>query len=138
MYGDKSGQVEALLGGDTKERSLFLAAAGGDMAAHDLLTRDISSKDKQYMLSKYGVDEKSLENLQSMYGSAKGDVQGLAKNMSGAINRSALGGLAAQLRRQGGDMNRRLESSGLAGPEKDLITKFADKLSDFGICKPSW
>jgi hypothetical protein len=129
MYGDKSGQVEALLGSDTKERGLFLAAAGGDMAAHDLLTRDISSKDKQYMLSKYGVDEKGLENLQSMYGSAKGDVRGLAKNMSGAINRSALGGLAAQLRRQGGDMNRRLESSGLAGPEKDLITKFADKLS---------
>ena len=129
MYGDKSGQVEALLGSDTKERSLFLAAAGGDMAAHDLLTRDISSKDKQYMLSKYGVDEKGLENLQSMYGSAKGDVTGLAKNMSGAINRSALGGLAAQLRRQGGDINRRLEASGLAGPEKDLITKFADKLS---------
>lgn len=129
MYGDKSGQVEALLGSDTKERSLFLAAAGGDMAAHDLLTRDISSKDKQYMLSKYGVDEKGLENLQSMYGAANGDVKGLAKNMSGAINRSALGGLAAQLRRQGGDMNRRLESSGLAGPEKDLITKFADKLS---------
>jgi hypothetical protein len=130
MYGDKSGQVEALLGGDTKERSLFLAAASGnDPEAVKLLTRDMAAGDKQKLLSKYGVDEKGLENIQSLYGSAKGDVRGLAKNMSGAINRSALGGLAAQLRRQGGDMNRRLESSGLAGPEKDLITKFADKLS---------
>jgi hypothetical protein len=125
-----SSQVESLLGSDTKERQLFLAAAKGDPDAVKLLTREMSTKDKEGLLSKFGVKEEALGGLQKLFGGAKGDVKGLASNMSQAINRSSLGGLAAQLRRQGNDITRRLESSGLAGPEKELISGFAGKLSD--------
>ena len=123
-----SSQVESLLSSDTKERQLFLAAAKGDPDAVKLLTREMSAKDREGLLSKFGIKEGSLESLQKLYGGAKGDTKGLATSLSTAINRSSLGGLAAQYRRQGSDILRRAESGGLGGPEKELIEKFAGRL----------
>jgi hypothetical protein len=133
QYGGKSSEVEALLKGDTAGRSLFLKATMGGEGSEDavkLLTKELPTEEKEKLMAKFGIKESDLEGLQSMYGGAKGsDTSAFAKDVMRSINRSSVGGLAAQLRRQGIDISRRLESSGLGGPEKDLIAGFAGKLS---------
>jgi len=133
QYGDKSSEVEALLKGDTAGRSLFLTATAGGEGKDEairLLTKDLSTEEKEKLMAKFGIKEGELEGVQSAYGGAKGsDTSAWAKDVRRSINRSAVGGLAAQLRRQGIDISRRLDASGLGGPEKDLIAGFAGKLS---------
>lgn len=129
-FGHQSSQVAALLGTDSKSRDLFLKAASGDKEAQSLLTQNLSVTEKEKLLKKYGVNEQQLDHLQGIYGGAKGaDVSGLAKGMTQAINRSSLGGLAAQLRRQGLDIGGRLEGSGLSGGVAGQITEFTKSLS---------
>lgn len=138
QYGEGPGkgkysEVEALLKGDTAGRSLFLTATAGGEGKDEairLLTKDLSTEEKEKLMAKFGIKESELEGVQSAYGGAKGsDTSAWAKDVRRSINRSAVGGLAAQLRRQGIDISRRLDASGLGGPEKDLIAGFAGKLS---------
>jgi hypothetical protein len=112
---------------------LFLTATAGGEGKDEairLLTKDLSTEEKEKLMAKFGIKESELEGVQSAYGGAKGsDTSAWAKDVRRSINRSAVGGLAAQLRRQGIDISRRLDASGLGGPEKDLIAGFAGKLS---------
>jgi hypothetical protein len=131
-FGHQSAQVTALLGTDSKSRDLFLKAAGGDKEAQSLLTQNLSVADREKLLKKYGINEGQLDQLQGMYGGAKGkDVSGLAKNMQVALNRSSLGGLAAQLRRQGLDIKERWKGSGmsLGSDASQAIISFTDRMS---------
>ena len=127
QFGEQSSQVEALLKTDGKARDLFLKASGGDEDAKKLLTKELSTQEKEKLMSKFGITESQLESLQDMYGGAKGKAISGADKLTTAINRSSVGGLAAQLRRQGNDIAGRADK--LTGGAKDAILGLANSLS---------
>lgn len=130
QFGEQSSAAEALLKTDGKARDLFLKAASGDAEAKRLLTKDLSTQERDKLLSKFGIKESELEGIQDIYGGAKGkDIVG-GKELGIAINRSSAGALAAQLRRQGNDISGR--TSGLLRGQygaKDQIEALANSLS---------
>lgn len=130
QFGKQESQVSALLKSDSKSRELFLKAASGDAEAQRLLTENLSPNERDKLLKKFGIDEGQLDSLQGMYGGAKGrDVSPFAKDFTKAMNRSSLGGLATQFRRQGLDIEDRLAGSGLSDGVKGLIGGFASTLT---------
>lgn len=132
QFGNQSSQVEALLKTDGKARDLFLKASGGDEDAKKLLTKELSTQEKEKLMSKFGITESQLESVQDMYGGAKGKAITGADKLTTAINRSSVGGLAAQLRRQGNDIAGRAGSMHLLSGQygaKDQIAALANSLS---------
>ena len=132
QFGKQESNVEALLKTDGKARDLFLKASGGDKDAIRLLKKDLSTQEKEKLLSKFGIKESELEGIQDMYGGA-GDAKITgADRLTTAINRGSVGGLAAQYRRQGNDISNRASGMHLLGGQygaKDQISALANSLS---------
>jgi len=103
------GEVRAVLSKDSSERTLFLAATSGDADAQKLLRENLPTEERERLLKKFGVSEGQVDSLRSVYGAGGGEgASSLANTVSGNISQAAMGGIASQLRRLGGDMADRM------------------------------
>lgn len=136
QFGEQESHAEALLKTDSKSRDLLLKATNGDADAIRLLKKDLSTTEKEKLLAKFGISEGQLDQVQKVYAGAGGkNLSSFSSNMSSAINRSSVGGLAAQLRRQGIDIGGRLDKTHLSGNVKSSIGAFASTLSNLTDAK---
>lgn len=134
-FGDQKSNVISLLANDSKGRDLFLSAASGNMKdsadARKLLTQEMPLEEREKLAKKFGLTADQSLHIAGIYGGAQGaDVSKLAQASMGNISKSSLGGLAAQLRRQGIDISERLGKSGLGINDATAsIYKLAESMS---------